>query len=789
MEFRTVEGLSAEEAYRKLCYASLSLLLEQYNEDWFVKDVRSDIYLRNELQAFWEGRIQEIHGWNDIIGQLRDWVWNALVEAGRVVWDYFISPAWNMLHSAWDWLASVVQQGFNMISWPLQQIWNAITGIGQFIWNSLSSFGQQVWSVISGIGQQIWSALSGAASFVGSFLSQAGQMILQGIMNIPSAIFNAFSTVGNVISGFAQQIWSSLSSFGQMVQNTLLSGLQQLGQWIWSVVVTRMQEFGSVAWNTLSWLGGQVQNALRWVWDAIVEGVRNFFSSLISGIASTVEAIKQGNLYAIVPLVLIGAGAGFGTALGLTAANLKIAGCGVDTAPLKDFFHDLLKPGRIADMAIGAALAVGIERPLRQHYSRLFRTNLPAVDEAMRMMWREKLSEEEFKEILAYNGLSDKYIEGYIDLSNLIPGASDLVRFVVRECFPLEQLPEAPAEFVTYMKKQGYNELWSRAYWEAHWELPAFGHLQEALWRGIITDDEFKKYVVWHDYKPVPRPGISKSDQEIMFELSYKLPTKMDARWMLKWGIIDEEKLKGLIRAEGVHPDWVDDVAKAEVMNMLTDERSFVVTQYKSLAVLGQLTEEMLREKLKEVNLTAPEIDLIVKGVNAKILADRIDKEVDTAVAEYRYGKITIEELSSRLSAVGLDSERIQLILNLERARTKEDKRSTPEEEVRAFGSSVATKRYVEGYTTDVELEQELALLGYTQAQIARYKILAQLQADYDFAKDILSSLRYAYRRKKIDDTKFIELARRYGVPDEMIRRALSLEKLRMGLGIEEVAE
>ncbi len=43
--------------------------------------------------------------------------------------------------------------------------------------------------------------------------------------------------------------------------------------------------------------------------------------------------------------------------------------------------------------------------------------------------------------------------------------------------------------------------------------------------------------------------------------------------------------------------------------------------------------------------------------------------------------------------------------------------------------------------------------------------------------------------RKKIDDTKFIELARRYGVPDRMIARALSLEKLRMGLGIEEVAE
>ena len=76
-----------------------------------------------------------------------------------------------------------------------------------------------------------------------------------------------------------------------------------------------------------------------------------------------------------------------------------------------------------------------------------------------------------------------------------IPTPSDLVRFVVRECFPLEELPPAPEQFVKYMAWYGFDELWCRGYWEAHWVLPSISNLQELFWRGLLTEEEFRRYI------------------------------------------------------------------------------------------------------------------------------------------------------------------------------------------------------------------------------------------------------------------------------------------------------
>jgi len=51
------------------------------------------------------------------------------------------------------------------------------------------------------------------------------------------------------------------------------------------------------------------------------------------------------------------------------------------------------------------------------------------------------------------------------------------------------------------------------------------------------------------------------------------MPDKLDARWMRRWGIIDSDEHKQLLKYEGLHPDWLDRVALAEKMNMLSDEQ------------------------------------------------------------------------------------------------------------------------------------------------------------------------------------------------------------------------
>ncbi|MEM1523569.1 MAG: hypothetical protein QXU69_11090, partial [Thermofilaceae archaeon] len=416
------------------------------------------------------------------------------------------------------------------------------------------------------------------------------------------------------------------------------------------------------------------------------------------------------------------------------------------------------------------------------------RFTLPAVSDLNAMIYRNLITEDEYTKQLKLTGFSDRIIEAYRSLRERIPGPSDLVTFVVREAFPLERLPDAPSDFSKYMKMQGYSELWSKAYWWSHWKLPAFEQLREAYWRGVISLQEFQQFMIWHDYAPFSRPGISKSDLEIMSELQYQLPGRIEQRWMMRWGLIDKETLKYLTVQMGMHPDWVDRVVEAEVRNMLADERTRMLSQLRGLFVMGKIDENELKSMLEDLHYSNDEIKLILRAAIYEREREMTEKRIDTAILEYRYSKISKEQLAKALAELGLGDEYVQNIVAFESARTKPSVQSTPEEEARGFGKDVAISRYVEGATTKVELEQELRLLGYRDEEIKKFIIYADLKKDLNMFKDVISAVNAAFSKRKISETKYIEILRDFGVPDETIRALISLQRIKLGIGIEEGA-
>jgi len=227
---------------------------------------------------------------------------------------------------------------------------------------------------------------------------------------------------------------------------------------------------------------------------------------------------------------------------------------------------------------------------------------IPSFEELQQFVWRGLITEEELVSQMRLKGVVPRYADYYKDLTWRIPGPSDLIRFVVREVI-------TPDDFKDWMRKQGYNEYWSDAYWEAHWELPSFSNLRDAFWRGIISEEEFKKYVVWHDYKPDPRPGISKSDLDIMFELSWDPPEKLDARWMYRWGIINKEELLEIAKYRGVHPNWRERVVEAWIKNEYMSDINRVVEELQDDYVEGFWSDDDFRSALKELGIRDEEIE------------------------------------------------------------------------------------------------------------------------------------------------------------------------------------
>ena len=157
----------------------------------------------------------------------------------------------------------------------------------------------------------------------------------------------------------------------------------------------------------------------------------------------------------------------------------------------------------------------------------------------------------------------------------------------------------------------------------------------------------FAKYMKWHDYLPFSwlSPddiGFNKpftSDNMIIRDVVVDIPTKIDQRWMVKWGIYQElhdllnvkgtlpekpiieiirkyiEKAEGrgvatniefdlrlfcrTLQATGLHPAYVPIVAIAEAINALTDERTLLRTGFINLYKEGFFTYKDLEELLK----------------------------------------------------------------------------------------------------------------------------------------------------------------------------------------------
>lgn len=791
--------LNPEEARNKFIYVANKIYTDQFHQSFFIKDPRPEYHLRNELKAFWEGAIKELHGWEDPLGQVASWLGYNFSQGLNTFWTYIVKPVLdglegfvsNWFNCLYDW-ASTLHDRIGDIQTYIGNLWEyyiepEIVGGLNTIQNKLYSVSHSVdWIYDKAVGilnkvKDVWNVV---AKDDGQTLKDWIKEILKSfppvltatrtaITSPPNPIVDAWN---NVIKPIAEQIQDKVTNALNTAWNWIYEHLLGFIDWLKGLapispskandIVPQMLKLGLAATGGLgaAYIVGELLHPLKEV-----------------GLGHLAAMIYKFSNYDIVAGAIVGA-------LATTVFRM----------PLGYYFNNLFQPklptteeagefwrrGMIDDSEfINIAKYQGFSEEWAQKFLKT-KERLPSVDDATKMYWREILTEDDLKKLIKDLGYRDKYADGYFELSKAIPTPTDLVRFVVREVDLMPEDYPAPEFFLDAMKKWGYDEYWSRAYWWSHWELPAFGQLQDAYFRGIITEDELKQYIKWHDYSPNPRPGISKSDLDIMYELIFKMPDKLDARWMRRWGIIDSEEHKQLLKAEGIHPDWIDRVALAEKMNMLADERSEIKSALRAQYIIGMITSDVLRQKLLEILYTPEETEFLIKAAEERYNYELMKDAIDAAKYNYRLGKITLEELSQRLYDLGLSAEKVQKIVSIEAARAIEARREAYGESVYIYGRDIVIRRFREGLTTPLELENELKMIGYSNRQIPYLKTVALLERDYDYAMTVLSTVKKAYRKRKIDDTSFITTLRSFGFTDDKIELELSLLKLEMGLGL-----
>jgi len=801
MYIKEYPHLTPQEAQEKYLHLANALFTQQWHKQFYIRDPRPEQYLKYELTAFWEGWIDEFHGWNDPVGQIVNPILDGVKDILETTWKNVIKPGVNAIVSSFKWIWD------STLDWILT-IWDKVKGIYTSITDLWDFIVHWLWSRIKEIGTNISNMWSDIVSTVTSKFEALTQQMAALPQTIAGAFSNAITDVVNAlyqipnlfVDAFAAYVDQKIEQSLWFVDNVLVPA----GERFYTHIEPKLHELTVRVHEYYNALVGYLHNLGAMTPERASDAMPNVMMLAFTGLAGLGTAYVIGEL--LHPLKEIGLGhlaamlwkaTNYDLIMGAVIGALATAAFKI---PLGYFYNSMFTPKlpttseagefwRRALISDDEFLQICKYQGFNDEWARKFletKKELPSVDQGIRMYWRGVLTDDDLKKLIHDLGYRDKYAEGFYVLREALPSPSDLVRFVVREVALMPKDYPTPEFFIDAMRKWGYSDYWARAYWWSHWELPAFGQLQDAYFRGIITEEELKKFIQWHDYSPTPRPGISKSDLEIMYQLIFRMPDKLDARFMRRWGIIDTETHKELLKMTGLHPDWLDRVALGEKMQLLIDERSEAKRVFKDQLLWGMISMEIYRAKLKEIMFTDEEISLAALAAEESFKVRLLKDAIDALKYNYRLGRITLEELQIGLVNLGLSPERVEKLVAVEQARAIETRRENLEDSIYIYGRPTVIRRYKEGLLTDSELETELKMIGYTDRQIPRLKIIARLERDFDFAMTVLKYVKIAYRKGKIDDTRFIEILRNFGFVDEKIMLELQLLKLAYSLGIEE---
>lgn len=330
-------------------------------------------------------------------------------------------------------------------------------------------------------------------------------------------------------------------------------------------------------------------------------------------------------------------------------------------------------------------------------------------------LWlRGEIDEAEHDKRLLALGLSKEDISLQKKLYFYIPGVADLVRMAVREVFApavrekfgLDQ--DFPAEFAKYAKMQGVSEEWAKAFWAAHWELPSLTMGYEMFHRGIISEEELRMLMRAQDVMPWWRDKLIK--------LSYRPLTRVDVRRMYQMGVLDRMEVYQAYLNLGYSPADAERMTDFTISFASERERDLTRSDILRGYRVGLLKKEEAIEKLKLMGYDDDEAEYLVISEDYKRIQEEKDELLRLLKAEYQAGVKAENEVREELTTRDFTAEEIEYHLRLwDTARVIKDKKPSVKELLTFYKAKVID---------EATLKSELAFLGLAERYVNWYLAL-----------------------------------------------------------------
>jgi hypothetical protein len=568
--------------------------------------------------------------------------WELAKKVGKMVqrlWDWI----WDNIGGAARWLYNQVED----FSWWL---WHQVEHWGGVVRDAAVDAGLWVWKQVEHWGGVVRDAAVDAGLWVWKQVEHWGGVVLDAVVDAANWVWKQVEHWGGVALDAA---WDSAKWIYQNTVPPIMGAMESVAD----VFRDALELVGKTIRDALEAVGDTLAAAIKWPWEHIMEPFGNIVEDklaiprrLIRGEYTSLLDLFDDITDPPIPLFVGIVGA---IILGLVIAMITTAITTILVAPL------CLPHTQDIQRGVGAELlTVGV------------------VQEALN---RDFIDEATADDHLSRMGYSGQAKNALLQLRNIIPGPTDLVRMAVREVFSpqlrreLTLDAEFPAPFAEYAALQGISEEWAGNYWAAHWDLPSPSQGYEMLHRGLIEPPQLVNLIKALDYAPAWRQHL--------IDIAYSPITRVDLRRLRKQNIISPEQVFKGYKALGYDDEkagWLRDFTekfyspddKSQLDDFTDLAASTIRTAYRRHVILR---DEAL-DKLVDIGMTEDVADFLLSIDDAQLaLNPTTDAGVSVrdltvpvllkAYSELKWERVVVQQ---ELEALGYLAWEADLLLQLE---------------------------------------------------------------------------------------------------------------------------
>jgi len=309
-------------------------------------------------------------------------------------------------------------------------------------------------------------------------------------------------------------------------------------------------------------------------------------------------------------------------------------------------------------------------------------------------------------------GIHSEYWPIYKELAYQIPPVADIITMAVREAFTpaiaarFGQYEDFPEEFGKYAEMKGLTKEWAERYWASHWALPSPQQGFTMLHRGVISQDELNMLLRAQDVMPFWRDKL--------VQIAYRPLTRVDVRRMYKQGVLNEQEVYESYLDQGYADENAKRMALFTVKQTLSSLAKFTSTDVVNAYVKRMITRSEASSLLGDLDIRYEDASYILSTADYKRTWAFTDQQIKGIRNLYKKDIYDENKAQAELLRLNLPSEQVEVLM---KQWWYEKKEVTP-----ATWTTAQTLSFMKKGLIDKErAETELRIIGYDKEHINIY--------------------------------------------------------------------